>query len=184
MAVDLASLPRGDVARRVRAGRLASVLALSARRAGARVKVVLSGEPGKAISTDGFERDARSVMKLLTSYLGTGYAFNIHRLGETFGDAWPARGRSVHVLVVTDSDVLQPLGDVVEGRDGWTVARDALARARGGGTYVLRMPPGTFVEEEARMRRDGWDVHRVLELEELVAFARAFARSRYHRARS
>ncbi|AKF07017.1 vWA domain-containing protein [Sandaracinus amylolyticus] len=160
-----------------------AVLALSALRAGARVKVVLSGEPGRTISTPGFERDARTVMKLLTSYLGTGTAFGIHRLRDTFADDWPTRRRAVHVLVVTDSDVFGHLGAEREGRSGWSIARDAIERARGGGTYVLRLDPSSHAADVARMRQDGWDVHHVRALEELVAFARAFARSRYHRAR-
>lgn len=159
-----------------------AVLALSALRAGARVKVVLSGEPGRTIATPGFERSRRTVMQMLTSYLGTGTGFGVHRLGETFGSGWPRHARPAHVLIVTDADVFGLLDSRDgAGRDGWVVAREALARARGGGTYVLRLPKGFENAHTKRMREEGWDVHRVIDLEELVVFARAFARSRYHR---
>lgn len=162
-----------------------TVLALSALRARARVKVVLSGEPGKTVSTPGFERDRRVVMDMLTSYLGTGTGFGVHRLAETFGPSWPARGRPAHILIVTDADVFGLLASKTpDGRDGWSVARAALARARGGGTYVLRLPPGHREDELARMRAEGWDVHLVTDLAQLVAFAHAFAHARYHRAAS
>ena len=59
-------------------------MVLSALRAGARVKVVLSGEPGQSVSTEGFVRDPEICLRTLTNYLGTGYAFGIHRLAETF----------------------------------------------------------------------------------------------------
>ncbi len=61
-----------------------TIMVLSALRAGARVKVVLSGEPGNSISTDGFIRQEQELLRLMTNYLGTGYAFGIHRLEETF----------------------------------------------------------------------------------------------------
>ncbi len=62
----------------------AAIMALSALRAGAQVKVVLSGEPGNSISTDGFIRNQSEILRVLASYLGTGYSFGIHRLAETF----------------------------------------------------------------------------------------------------
>src|SRR5262245_5190381 len=61
-----------------------AIIALSALRAGSHVKVVLSGEPGRTIATPSFERNDALVLKTLTSYLGTGYSFGIHRLAETF----------------------------------------------------------------------------------------------------
>lgn len=156
-----------------------TILALSALRAGARVNIVLSGEPGQSASTRGFERDERAVLAVLTDYLGTGYAFGIHRLEETFGADWPARARPVHIVVITDQDIFSPLEQGTKRnaeRTGWDVARAARERAKGGATYVLHMPRGWQDEGVTRMQRDGWDVHRIYDWSELVAFARAFAR--------
>jgi hypothetical protein len=69
-----------------------TIMALSALRAGARVMAVLSGEPGEFSETDGFTRSEQDVMKVLTGYLGTGYAFGIMRLKDAFlGKSRPIR---------------------------------------------------------------------------------------------
>ena len=73
------------------------------------------------------------------------------------------------------------------GRVGWDVARESLAACQGGGTYVLQIPdyvrahnPGTSHGYLDRMQQDGWNVHMVNSLEELIAFARQFSRASYH----
>ena len=158
-----------------------TILVLSALRAGARVKVVLSGEPGRHASTDDFVRDERSALRTLTGYLGTGYTFGIPRLLETFAE--PKRPRPAHVLLVTDSDLYMML-DGKDGRvgdlDGWQVAREARERAGGGGTIVLHGSPAhAACRERRRLVEEGWDVHDVAALEDLVAFAAAFARKHF-----
>jgi len=151
-----------------------TIIALSALRMGAKVMAVLSGEPGSSLSTDGFVSDEGKVLGVLTSYLGTGYTFGIHRLGDTFGERKPG-DRDVHILIVTDHDIFSFL----DAERGWNIARDALVNAGGGGTYVLNMPADEAVEQVAHMRADGWKVHSVRDWEELIGFARAFARAIY-----
>jgi hypothetical protein len=164
-------------------------VALSALRAGSRVKVVLSGEPGKTISTDGFVRNQAVIMQTLASYLGTGYSFGIHRLAETFGSD-EALPRPVHLLIVSDNDMFSMLNEKGNGRQGWDVARESLQRCGGGGTFVLQLPEpvlaGTWPQATgkymARMKQDGWNVSLVDSLEQLVAFARQFSRTNYGRS--
>lgn len=152
-----------------------TVLALSALRAGARVKVCLSGEPGEYSETDGFIRDEREILRVLTGYLGTGYSFGIARLEDTFLKEWKAR-RPVHILVVSDSDIFHMLKEL---RDGWEIAAGALKAAGGGGTFVLEIPGRN--QETARLEALGWAVSTVNGQEELLAFARAFSRANYGR---
>lgn len=155
-----------------------AIIALSALRAGAKVKVVLSGEPGRHTSTPGFVRDEDTVLRTLTAYLGTGYTFGIPRLLETF-DKEKAE-HPAHILIVTDSDIYMMLN----GKDGavgtftgWDVARTALTRAAGGGTMVLH---GSGEHADAkRLRGDGWDVQMVAQQEDLVRFAGHFASKLY-----
>jgi hypothetical protein len=156
----------------------AVIMALSALRAGARVRAVLSGEPGSHSSTDGFERREREILKVLTGYLGTGYAFGVLRLQEDLLDAPPPK-RPVHLMVVTDSDIFHMLGEV---KTGWEIAERALRAAGGGGTLVLHMngPQGREAPIE-RLRGFGWDVRFVASWEDLVAFARAFSRATWGR---
>ena len=98
-----------------------------------------------------------------------------------FPDARPA-----HVLVISDDGVSTMFDDDERGESGWTVAARSLARAGGGGTFVLNLPAGW---ERSRVgaygaihrARDeqGWAVHAVATLDELVAFARWFSRLTY-----
>lgn len=163
-----------------------AIIAMSALRSGSKVKVVLSGEPGKTISTDGFSRDQTAILRTLTSYLGTGYAFGIHRLRETF-EARRETQRPVHVLIVSDNDMFTMLDEKGGGRLGWDVAREACRKSGAGGTMVLELPEavrdsrwGQNVDGYLqRIRSNGWKVSIVSSMEELVAFARQFSRANY-----
>jgi hypothetical protein len=121
---------------------------------------------------------------LLTNYLGTGYAFGIHRLAETFLTS-REQERPVHVIVISDQDMFAMLEQEANGRIGWDVAREAVTRCGGGATYVLQMPGGNGNAEKSsdpgimRMQADGWNVHLVDSMEELLLFAKQFSRTRY-----
>lgn len=168
-----------------------TILALSALRAGSRVKVVLSGEPGRTISTEGFVREQKAILRTLVSYLGTGYSFGIHRLAETFTSDRPGQ-RPVHVLIVSDNDMFKMLDETGDGRLGWDVAREALSRCGGGGTFVLQLPEalvsttwGQHVNPYlSRMRQENWNVSVVDSLEQLIAFARQFSRTNFESRKS
>lgn len=161
-----------------------AVMTMSALRAGAKVKVVLSGEPGSSISTPGFVRDPSLALQTLVNYLGTGYSFGIHRLAETFSPdhAFP---RPVHILILSDYDMFSMLEQRHGQEQGWEVAAMAVKACGGGATYVLQLPGfdgpyGKHYEPQVnRMKSDGWNVHLVNSEEELIAFARAFSRQKY-----
>lgn len=167
-----------------------AIMVLSALRVGARVKIVLSGEPGNSIATDGFIRDPNECLKFMTNYLGTGYAFGIHRLAETFDKNFLAKQtRPVHILIISDSDMFAMLNTKGDERMGWDVAREAIDRCGGGATYVLQIPGGTNTlnprtdSNLVRMQSDGWNVHLVDSMEELLQFAKKFSRMTYSEAR-
>ena len=187
-----------------------AIVGLSALRAGARVQVVLSGEPGQALSTPGFVSSDAKLLAVLTDYLGTGYAFGIGRLREAFPKPRKPPERRAHILLITDSDIfsmlendhddsgpvrargrerVRPRAAASSGEDagrpltqGWEIARAALANASGGGTCVLNLPPGHSVPDALRLEAQGWAVHRVADWDELVRFARDFSRQRFERA--
>jgi hypothetical protein len=155
------------------------VLVLSALRAGASVMVCLSGEwhgSGRFTETDGFVRDEAALLGKITDYLGTGASFGLPRLATTFGPKF-RRERPVHVVVISDSDLFGEIGGT---KNGWTIAKEAVAKARGGATAVLRIVAAPYYEENlASLRRAGIEPHLVASEEELVTFARAFAKKTY-----
>lgn len=152
------------------------VLARSALRAKARVMACLSGEwhgEGRFVQTPGFLRDEPEILKVLVDYLGTGASFGLGRLVSTFVDAPPPE-RPVHLLVVSDSDLFAEI-DGTAG--GWELTRRAIERAGGGATAVLRLARVPHHEPWLeKMRAVGFTPELVGSEQELVAFARAFAR--------
>jgi len=164
----------------------ATIIALSALRAGANVMVALSGEPGKTVTTDGFIRAEHTILTTLTGYLGTGITFGIHRLKDI-----PPNRRPVHILIITDNDIFTMLGKEVDSRSGWEVARTSAVATRGGATYVLQLPTYLMAQEQARkdvqpgeerMIRDGWHVAHVDSMNQLLEFAREFSHAKYHKS--
>ncbi|MFC1857593.1 VWA domain-containing protein [Thermodesulfobacteriota bacterium] len=153
-----------------------AIMCLSALRAGARVMVVLSGEPGEFSSTDGFTRNEHEVMKVLTGYLGTGYAFGVMRLKDTFGISNRFE-RKTHILIITDADIFVMLDDTPRG---WQIARQSLDIAGGGGTFILHQVRPDH-PQALRLREDQWDIYGLDEWESLIRFARIFSRKKYEK---
>lgn len=158
----------------------ASIIGLSALRAGAKVMACLSGEPGSYMETDGFAENESKVLTVLTSYLGTGYAFGVPRLNKPFGKK---RHRKSHAVVVTDDDLFSMLSaDTKGGESNWTVIERALANAGGTGTIVLHSHPDWHRKEVKRLTAMGWRIFYVTNEEELLDFARNFAQANYQPA--
>ena len=151
-----------------------TIMALSALRAGAHAMAVLSGEPGEHSSTDGFTRSEQEILRTLTGYLGTGYAFGIQRLKDAFLSGKKIE-RKTHILVISDMDIFSMLGSL---KNGWEIAQQALDAAGGGGTFVLHRVNMEFYQV-GKMREIGWDVHCLEDWESLVDFARKFSRKTY-----
>jgi hypothetical protein len=156
----------------------ATIMALSALRVRAKVKVVLSGEPGETYAMPDFSGSESEVLGVVTNYLGCGTAFGIHRLGDTFKQERTDE-RPVHILIITDSDIFAHLNEVRGNQQGWSVAEQALNVARGGGTFVLHMPHIQNQLEVDRLVKMGWNVYRIHDWEELIQFARDFSRRQY-----
>jgi hypothetical protein len=162
-----------------------AIICLSALRVGARVQATLWSGAHQYTSTPGFVRDEHALLAVLTGYFGGGTAFPIHRLRETFA-ARTAADRPAHILVISDDGVSTMFDRDERGTDGWQIAGQALARARGGGTMVLNLPASwesvaSPAYQQISKARDeqGWNVFRVSSWEDLVAFARAFSQARY-----
>lgn len=155
------------------------VLTLSALRAGARVMACLSGSwrsTGSHVQTDGFVRDESRLLGVLTDYLGTGASFGLDRLIETFVNG-PARRRPVHILVVSDSDLF---GEIDGFDNGWALTAEAVRKAGGGATAVLRLAGVRHHQKWLdKLGEAGFDTALVTDQSQLVTFARAFSRKTF-----
>lgn len=158
----------------------ATILALSALRAGASVQATLWAHAGAFHTTKGFLRDERRLLDVVTGYLSGGTAFPLHILRDTFATRGPERAPA-HVVVISDDGVNTMLQPDEKQRPGAEIVAEALARARGGCTLVLNLPgAGTFSGRE-ELERLGCRIYGVQRWEELIAFARAFVRQTYAR---
>lgn len=156
----------------------ATIIGLSALRAGAKVMGCLSGEPGSFMETDGFITSEKDLLTLLTSYLGTGYAYGIPRLEKPFGQE---RRSKSHVIIVTDQDLFSMLAAKKEPGEesNWVIIEKALKHAGGIGTLVLHLHPGSHKSEIAQLEAMGWHVYYVTNEEQLLKFSSEFSKNNY-----
>lgn len=161
-----------------------AVIALSALKAGARVQTTLWSGKQQWMSTPGFVRDETAILNILVGYYGGATAFPIHQLRETFAQRTP-RDRPVHILMISDDGITTMFDQDERGNNGWDVSATALAKGRAGGTMALNLGPWFRSDgEDGRLldrarNEQGWDIHAIAEMQDLVAFARAFSRRRY-----
>jgi hypothetical protein len=162
-----------------------AIVSMSALKAGAHVQATLWSGAHQVMCTDGFVRDENAILRTLTGFFGGGTAFPIHVLRETYQQR-RAGSKPAHILVISDDGISTLFDRDERGNSGWDVSAMALARAGGGGTFVLNLAEswekgGAPAFAAIRRARDtqGWNVHRVASWEDLVHFAREFSRLRY-----
>jgi hypothetical protein len=155
-----------------------AVIVLSALRAGARVQATLWSGPRQFLHTDGFVRSEDAILRVLTGFYGGATAFPVHRLRDTYAARTP-HDRPVHILHISDDGITTMFQNDERGGDGWAIAAQALARARGGGTMVLNLPGKPDADLQRAQREQGWVVEPVASWPELLGFARRFARRHY-----
>jgi hypothetical protein len=157
----------------------ATILTLSALRAGARVQATLWSDAGRFDTSHGFIRDERRLLALCTGYVPGGTAFPLHILRDTYSARKPDEPPA-HVVVISDDGADTMLQKDERGTPGLEVCREALRRARGGGTLVLNLPSGAESWPRGRPLVElGFRLHAVSVWDQLVAFARAFVRETY-----
>ena len=165
-----------------------AVIALSALKAGARVQATLWSGKAQWMATQGFVRDETAILDILVGYFGGATAFPIHSLRDTFATRTP-RDRPVHILLISDDGVTTMFDQDERGNSGWDISAAALSKGRAGGTMALNL--GSWFRWESEIGRQlerarseqGWDIHSIAEMQDLVAFAQSFSRRRYGAAR-
>jgi hypothetical protein len=156
----------------------ATILALSALRAGARVQATLWSGPKQFETTHGFIRDEKRLLGIVTGYISGSTCFPLHVLRDTYASRKPSDPKT-HIVVVSDDGADTMLASDERGRAGEMICAEALARARGGGTLVLNLPGLDSWKAAEPMKKLGFRIHAVSRWEDLVAFARNFVRETY-----
>lgn len=151
----------------------ATILSLSALRAGARVQATLWSSAGTFETTAGFIRDEKRVLGTVTGYVPGGTAFPLHILRDTYEARTPS-DPPAHVVVISDSGADTMLSRDENGAGGTVVCARALQRARGGGTLVLNLPAGYQWPARKPLEAIGFRIYAVQEWADLVEFARRF----------
>lgn len=163
-----------------------AIVALSALRAGSSVQVTLWSGQNQFQTTRGFVRDGDSVLRVLTGFYGGSTCFPIHQMRHTY-----ERGvrRPTHILHISDDGITTMFDKDERGNSGWEVAARALAAGAAGGTMALNLPAdwesaGSWYRSTSEVlkrarKEQGWDIHAIADMQDLVAFARAFSRRHY-----
>lgn len=164
-----------------------AILCMSALRAGASVKVTVWSGKHEETSTPGFIRDQQQVLRTLITFYGGGTQFPLPVLRETYLGT-RRRSKPTHVLVISDDGVTTMFDKDERGNEGWDLLRSSLASGGAGATFVLNLGADwesrafNFPHRELLIRsRDelGVRIHRIDGWEQLVQFARDFARRTY-----
>jgi hypothetical protein len=154
----------------------ATILAMSALRAGARVQATLWSGTNQFQTSHGFIRDERTILGIITGRLGGATAFPLHILRDTYTPS--ARSMPAHIVVISDDGANTLLQKDEHGVAGAHVCAEALKGAGGGGTLVVNLLQPEWPDQR-QLESIGFVVHRVTRWEELVAFARAFVHRMY-----
>jgi hypothetical protein len=164
-----------------------AILCMSALRAGASVKVTVWSGKQQETSTPGFLRDQQQVLRTLITFYGGGTQFPLPVLRETYLGSRP-RTKPTHILVISDDGVTTMFDKDERGNEGWDLLRASLASGGAGATFVLNLSADwenrsfNFQGRDTLIRsRDelGVHIHRIDGWEQLVQFARDFARRAY-----
>ncbi len=151
------------------------------------MKVTVWSGKEQQTSTPGFIREQQEVLRTLITFDGGGTQFPLPVLRETYLGSGP-RAKPTHILVISDDGVTTMFDKDERGNEGWDLLRSSLASGGAGATFVLALPPkwesGThgFQGRDMLIRaRDelGVNVHRIDDWEQLIQFAKEFARRAY-----
>ncbi|WP_306392563.1 VWA domain-containing protein [Telluria beijingensis] len=169
-----------------------AIIALSALRAGAAVQATLWSGKNQVQGTNGFVRYGDEVLRVMTGFFGGATCFPIDRLRDTYGEK-QALGRPVRILMISDDGITTMFEQDEQGNSGWDVAARALRNGAAGGTMALNLDPHWawdphpgchYVRDLLRAGDEqGWEIHAVADMAQLVDFARAFSRRHYGAAR-
>jgi hypothetical protein len=153
-----------------------TIICLSALRAGSKVQATLWSGTDEFITTKGFIRDRKEIMRILTGYLGGGTAFPIHILRDTYSNR-KSTSRKTHILVISDDGVTTMFDTDEKGNSGYEIAETSLRKCGGGGTFALNI---YSIDEQLKTAEVmGWNIYPVTDWNDLIQFSKDFVKKHY-----
>jgi len=153
-----------------------TIISLSALRAGSKVQATLWSDTDQFITTKGFVRDKKEIMKILTGFFGGGTAFPIHMLRKTYIENRQS-SRKRHILVISDDGVTTMFDQDEKGNSGLEIAKTSLKKCGGGGTFGLNI---YSMSEQLNIAASmGWVIYPVTDWNGLIKFSKDFVNRHY-----
>jgi hypothetical protein len=158
----------------------AAIISLSALRNGSAVQATLWSGARQFITTDGFIRDQKKILRTMTGFFGGGTAFPLHILRNTYTKRKPTE-RKVHILVISDLGIDTIFQHDELGNSGEGLTKMALEKAGGGATFVLNLYEENWKKNPALLRLSelGIEICRISNWEDLISFSKDFAKRKF-----
>ncbi|EOQ88629.1 hypothetical protein LEP1GSC202_2714 [Leptospira yanagawae serovar Saopaulo str. Sao Paulo = ATCC 700523] len=154
-----------------------AIIALSALKTGSSVRVTLWSGEKEFLVTNGFIKNEKEILKVLTGYFGGGTCFPLELLEDDYNEK-PKRKR--HILVISD-DGIDTMFTQNYPRDQRSIVKNALEKAGGGGSMVLQLyqPNNNPVVNE--LQHSGWEIYPIKTWTDLIQFSKDFVERNYVR---
>lgn len=154
-----------------------SIIALSALKTGSAVRVTLWSGEKEFLTTNGFIRNEKEILKVLTGYFGGGTCFPLELLEEEY-KVEPKRKK--HILVISDDGIDTMLTQNYP-RDPRQIVSQALKNAQGGGSMVLQLYQPNQNPVVNELQQNGWDIYPIQNWNDLIQFSKHFVKRNYVR---
>lgn len=154
-----------------------SIIALSALKTGSAVRVTLWSGEKEFLTTNGFIRNEKEILKVLTGYFGGGTCFPLELLEEEY-KVEPKRKK--HILVISD-DGIDTMFTQNYPRDPRQIVSQALKNAQGGGSMVLQLYQPNQNPVVNELQQNGWDIYPIQNWNDLIQFSKHFVKRNYVR---
>jgi hypothetical protein len=156
-----------------------AIIALSALRVGSKVRATLWSGENEYFTTDTFTKNEKSIMEILTGFIGGGTCFPLNLLKKEYENRSKSK-RKAHILVISDEGI-DTMYTQKYHTDTRIFVKSMLENAGGGGSLVLNLFSRELRNEIKEMQEAGFEVYRISSWEQLVDFSKNFVRKTYER---
>ncbi|MCU0823327.1 MAG: VWA domain-containing protein [Leptospira sp.] len=154
-----------------------AIISLSALRVGSSVRVTLWSGLNEYTMTEGFTKNEKDILKVLTGYYGGGTCFPLDVLETSYREP---KLKKTHVLIISDEGI-DTMYTQSYHRDTRELVQTSLTNAGGGGSMVLHLYDEEGNKEIQEMKASGWDIYRIASWDNLIQFSKDFVRKNYER---